>query len=233
MKASKQITLHKSDLSHEPVHFAMSHRDRLNPNAFSRSASSSDCTPTSSTTSLAPYYIACSAFGLMLYGIFTLFQGGMALDGLKTTMSDECHYLSHLGLSGQYQHQKDGSVRCQSQVRYLGVNNQHTLRYMALGSEGVIEEMRVSLRLGEYDQAGGVDELIRFGQSLSLPVLGHTMPAEVGQYLREGHVGHWDFSRASLYIERHHYPVQRIIASESGVSGFEDIELVFRKNRVH
>ncbi|WP_086479651.1 hypothetical protein [Oceanospirillum sanctuarii] len=233
MKASKPITWHKSNLSEKPVHFPMSERN-LRTNAFAQSSVSPEDSSSASTSSLAPYYIVCSAFGLMFYGIFTLFQGDVALDGFQTSaLSDECHYLSHLGLSGQYQHQRDGSVRCQSQVRYLGVNNQHTLRYMAVGSEGVIEEMRVSLRLGGHGQANAVDELIRFGQSLSLPVIGHTMPAEVGQYLREGHVGHWDFSRASLYIERHHYPVQRVVASESGESGYEDIELVFRKNRVH
>lgn len=148
-------------------------------------------------------------------------------------MPDECHFLSHLALPGQYQQQKDGSLLCQSPVRYLGINNQHSLRYMARGQAPAIEEMRISLRLGEYGKAAAIDELIRYGQSLALPVLGHTMPAEVGQYLRGGHVGHWDFPQASLYIERQRYPVQKETASGPLSSGFEDIELVFMKNRIH
>lgn len=238
MKASKEITWYKSGLHQKPVRASVPQRKCHQRSAISSSVASagnsssvtSADNSSSSPASLMPYYVAFSAVGLVLYGIFTLFQGPT---GLQTSMSDECHYLSHLGLAGQYQQQKDGSARCQSQVRYLGANNQHTLRYMAKGSEGTIEEMRVSLRLGEYGQAGAIDELIRFGQSLSLPVLGHTMPPDVGQYLRDGHVGHWDFSRASLYIERHHYPVQRATASSIEARDFEDIELVFRKNRVH
>lgn len=230
MKVSKEITWYKSGLDQKPVNLSVSHRKGQRTPSTTTAVSADEA---SSSPSLTPYYFACSAVGLMLYGIFTFFQGASGLNGLQTSMSDECHYLSHLGLAGQYQQQKDGSVSCQSQVRYLGANNQHMLRYMARGHEGTIEEMRVSLRLGQYGQAGAVDELIRFGQSLSLPVLGHTMPAEVGQYLRDGHVGHWDFSRASLYIERHHYPVQRATVSAIEVRDFEDVELVFRKNRIH
>ncbi|OOV87028.1 hypothetical protein [Oceanospirillum linum] len=166
--------------------------------------------PSACIDSPAPRYsfaacsLAATAFGLVLYGIFSFIQSDARYPNMHKT--DECHYLSHLDLAGAYQYQKDGSVRCLSPVRYLGVNNQHTLRYMALGRGNVIEEMRISLRLGRYGEASAVNELVRFGQSLSLPVLGHTMPAEVGQYLREGYVGHWDFPGVSLYIERHYYP---------------------------
>lgn len=209
MKASKPITLHESSSTRKPVSLPVSARK----------------------SGLAPYYMTCSALGVMLFGIATLLQGEVNAPHITP---DECQYLSHLNLSGQYQQQKDGSVRCQSQVRYLGRQNQHSLRYMASGSQGVVEEMRVSLRLGVDAHEAAIDELIRFGQSLSLPVLGHTMPAEVGQYLRQGHVGHWDFSRASLYIERHQYPVSNAATPAEGkAQGFKDIELVFRKNRLH
>jgi len=245
MKSSKLLGWQKPDANRKAVHLSIPIfqsascpvSKSVTSSGTGRSAKSvvtsepSAASEQSSLASSKPYLIAGSAFGLVLYGIFSMFQPDAIYQSAH--MADECHYLSHLSLSGQYQHQKDGSVRCQSQVRYLGVNNQHSLRYMAIGSMGAIEEMRVSLRLGEYGQAGAVDELIRFGQSLSLPVLGHTMPAEVGQYLREGHVGHWDFSRASLYIERHHYPVQNPDGKAAKGAGFEDIELVFRKNRIH
>ncbi|WP_417595375.1 hypothetical protein [Oceanospirillum sp.] len=187
--------------------------------------------PPASRYSFAAYSLAATAFGLILYGVFSFIQSDTRYPNMHKT--DECHYLSHLDLAGAYQYQKDGSVRCLSPVRYLGVNNQHTLRYMALGRGSVIEEMRISLRLGRYGGAGAVNELVRFGQSLSLPVLGHTMPAEVGQYLREGYVGHWDFPQVSLYIERHYYPAPQDPLQSQGRTGFEDIELVFRKNRLH
>lgn len=222
MKASKQMVWHKSPLGQKTAsHEGLSGR---------QSAQS----PVDSANTVSPsYYIACSALGLVLVGIFSFFQFGQQKSGLQVQLSDECQYLSHLNLAGQYQGQDRNAIRCLSQVRYLGGRHQHTLRYSASGTEGVIAEMRISLRLGEKERLEALDELIRFGQSLSLPVLGHTMPPEVGQYLRQGEVGQWDFSRASIYIERHRYPASPIVAKGKEGIAFEDVELVFRKNSVH
>lgn len=141
----------------------------------------------------------------------------------------ECHFLSQYSLSAHYVHQNNGSVRCQSLVRYFGTQNQHSLRYQVLDRQIQGLEMRLSLRIGRGERLMGINRLIRFGQSLALPLLGHTLPAEVGQYLKAGHVGHWDFHRASLYIERHRFP-QRIDRKQTpAIAGHEDIELVFRR----
>lgn len=164
---------------------------------------------------------------LVLLMVALVFLFRLALPA-GTDPYSECRYLEHLSLSGQYQQHKDGSLICQSRALYMGSRNQHTLYFRATGQKGQVDEMRLSLRLGEGEQRMALGRLLRFGNSLVLPVLGHTMPAEVGQYLKNGHVGHWDFNQASLYIERHRFPA----AGRPDIF-FEDVSLVLRKNRLH
>lgn len=194
------------------------------------SLGTSESTPSLALFRSGWFYTGLFIATALLAGLYQLQQATVQAEASPK----ECLYLSHLSLSGQFQQQKDGSMRCQSLVRYFGRSNQHSIRYMAFGQQGEMQEMRLSLRLGEKDQPQAIDQLLRFGQSLALPVLGHTIPSEVGQYLRDGHVGHWDFSQASLYIERHRFPVPvQKLSPASETSSREDIELVFRKTYLH
>lgn len=177
-------------------------------------------------------WLAILSLPALLYGAFWLLPGAQ---NSAHSVPQECHYLSHVTLNAKYRLHRDGSSHCQSLVRHFGANSQHSIRYRATGRQGAIEEMRLSLRIGQEQRERGISQLLRYGQSLALPVLGHTMPAEVGQYLRQGRQGFWQYPDASLAIEHHHYPapdtgeVTDEAATEAAIRrGHEDIELVFR-----
>ncbi len=115
----------------------------------------------------------------------------------------ECRYLSHLYLGAeQYQPVLSGRMACMSTVRYFGVQRQHAIRYSAFGSANQVDEMHLSLLQGQSDQEQAINELIRFGNSLALPITGRALPVSVGLQLREGETGSWDLEHFTLYIER-------------------------------
>ncbi|WP_028299469.1 hypothetical protein [Oceanospirillum beijerinckii] len=115
----------------------------------------------------------------------------------------ECRYLSHLYLGAeQYQPVSSGRMACMSGVRYFGVQRQHAIRYSAFGSANQVDEMRLSLLQGHNDPQQAINELIRFGNSLSLPITGRALPVSIGLQLREGETGSWDLEHFTLYIER-------------------------------
>lgn len=116
----------------------------------------------------------------------------------------ECQYLKHFFLDAEpYHAQATGRMACISSIRYFGQNKRHGIRYAAFGSASQIEEMRLSLRMSQYDQQA-IKELIRFGNSLSLPIMGHTLPVEVGQVLQSNENSQWQYGAYQVRIERQH-----------------------------
>lgn len=116
---------------------------------------------------------------------------------------DECRFLKHLHLgASSYQAIMPGRLACMSPVRYFGSQKQHAIRYTASGSVVGIDEMRLSLRLGAFEQQQAINELARFGNSLSLPLTGRALPFSVIQALREGSTGYWDLDEVRLDLER-------------------------------
>lgn len=157
-----------------------------------------------------PLYSLVSAAFLLLLLSWFLFQSffaagshAMADKRQHSSLPDECRYLSHLYLGAQqYQSLVTGGMACMSSVRYFGSQQQHAIRYSALGSAMGVNEMRLSLYQGEVGQEQALSELIRFGNSLALPLTGRALPVEVGLRLREGGAGRWDLKHFMLHIER-------------------------------
>lgn len=231
MKSLKTGCRSKQDGEQKTASFLMSFRhygQMLSVSDFSRLGA---VYSPSARKTLMTASITVSALGMIAYGLVVLLQHNPL--NRVVTPPDECQFLGHLGLPGSYQRQADGSILCHSRVRHLGAREQHSLRYLARGSIAGIDEMRISLRMGEKGQAEALDELLRFGQSLSLPVIGHTLPVDVGLYLKSGRGGHWDFPKASLVITRGHSLSDKTQSIPSQGGDFEDVELIFRKNTLH
>lgn len=120
----------------------------------------------------------------------------------------ECRYLKHYFLDAElYQSLETGRMACISSIRYFGYNKRHGIRYSAFGHSTAIEEMRLSLRMSQYDLQA-IKELIRFGNSLALPVMGHTLPVEVGQVLQSNENSQWQYGDYQVKIERQNLNAQ-------------------------
>ncbi|OPX56178.1 hypothetical protein SAMN02745127_00733 [Oceanospirillum multiglobuliferum] len=123
-------------------------------------------------------------------------------------MPQECQYLKHFFLDAEpYQLLATGRMACVSSIRYFGHNKRHGIRYAAFGTLEQIEEMRLSLRMSQYDLQA-IKELIRFGNSLALPVMGHTLPVEVGQVLQSNENSQWQYGVYQVRIERQNLNAQ-------------------------
>lgn len=137
----------------------------------------------------------------------------------KVFLPKECRYLSHLYLDAElYQPVLTDRMACMSSVRYFGYQKQHAIRYTALGTAQEVNEMRLSLRAGSSEKDKAISELIRFGNSLSLPTTGHAMPLSVGRHLREGKLGHWQLDDFVL-----------LLVHRPNTSSPQEIQIILRK----
>lgn len=150
-----------------------------------------------------PLTIIFSLLSFVTAIIWLYFQNSILIisEGQQPLIPDECRYLNHLHLgSSAYQAVTSERMACMSPVRYFGQQKQHSIRYTALGSINEVDEMRLTLQLGEKEPRKALGELTRFGNSLALPLTGRALPFEIIQSLKQKRPGVWKLAEHQIEI---------------------------------